>query len=94
MLYATFILKENIYLNVYVMKEYEDRDGGNNLTVHVEQKGKEENFSEWRLPDIACYKSYGFTELDLFGIEDYLTVNESIIWDDWREQKHGSIIRL
>ena len=60
MLYATFILKEDIYLNVYIMKEYEDRDGGNNLIVRVEQKEKEENFSEWRLPDMACYKSYGF----------------------------------
>ncbi|MBE6100691.1 MAG: hypothetical protein E7200_01110 [Selenomonas ruminantium] len=91
MLYATFILKENIYLNVFVMKEYEDRDGGDNLIIRVEQKEKEENFSEWRLPDMACYKSYGFSELDLFAIEDYLTVNESIIWDDWREQKNARI---
>ena len=36
MLYATFILKENIYLNVFVMKEYEDRDGGDNLIIRVE----------------------------------------------------------
>ena len=40
---------------------------------------------------MACYKSYGFSELDLFAIEDYLTVNESIIWDDWREQKNARI---
>ncbi len=89
MLYATFILKEGMYINVYVMKEYKDRDGGTNLTIRIEQKGKEENFSEWRLPDMACCKSYGFSELDLFAIEDYLTVNESIIWDDWREQKNA-----
>ena len=40
---------------------------------------------------MACYKSYGFSELDLFAIEDYLTVNESIIWDDWREHKNARI---
>lgn len=89
MLYATFILKDNVYLNVYVMKEYEDRDGGINLNIRIEQKDAEENFCEWRLPDMACCKSFGFSELDLFKIEDYLTVNEAIIWDDWREQKNA-----
>ena len=89
MIYATFILKDDVYLNVYVMKEYEDRDGGINLNIHIEQKGQEENFCEWRLPDMACYKSFGFSESDLFKIEDYLTVNEAIIWDDWREHKNA-----
>lgn len=89
MLYATFILKENVYLNVYIMKEYQDRDGGDNLTIRIEQKGQEEHFCEWRLPDMACYKSFGFSELDIFKIEEYLTLNESIIWDDWRENKNA-----
>ena len=85
MLYATFLLRDKVYLDVYVMKEYEDRDGGINLSIRIEQKGHEENFCEWRLPDNTCLKSFGFSEHDLFGIEQYLTVNEAIIWDDWRE---------
>lgn len=87
MLYATFLLRDKIYLNVYVMNEYEDRDGGNNLTIRIEQKQYEENFCEWRLPDVTCIKSFGFSEEDLFGIERYLILNESIIWDDWRDYK-------
>lgn len=89
MLYSTFFLKDNVYLNVYVMKEYEDRDGGNNLAIRIEQKDNEDNFCEWRLPDVTCLKSFGFSETDLFQIEDYLTTNESIIWDDWRENKNA-----
>ena len=87
MLYATFLLRDKIYLNVYVMNEYKDRDGGNNLTIRIERKQYEENFCEWRLPDVTCIKSFGFSEEDLFGIERYLILNESIIWDDWREHK-------
>jgi len=90
-LYAIFILKDGVYLNVYVTKEYEDRDGGNNLAIRIEQKEHEDNFCEWRLPDMTCLKSFGFSEDDLFGIEKYLTVNESIIWDDWREQKNARL---
>ena len=89
MLYSTFFLKDNVYLNVYVMKEYEDRDGGNNLAIRIEQKSNEDNFCEWRLPDVSCSKSFGFSENDLFKIEDYLTANESIIWDEWRENKNA-----
>ena len=87
MLYSTFLLKNDIHLNVYVLREYEDRDGGINLAIRIEQKGHAENFSEWRLPDVSCFKSFGFSESDTFKIEDYLTTNESIIWDDWREHK-------
>ena len=54
MLYAIFILKDGVYLNVYVTKEYEDRDGGNNLAIRIEQKEHEDNFCKWRLPDMTC----------------------------------------
>ena len=89
MLYSTFLLKDNIHLNVYVFREYEDRDGGINLAIRIEQEDHAENFSEWRLPDVACVKSFGFSESDTFNIEDYLTTNESIILDDCREHKNA-----
>ena len=89
MLYSTFLLKDNIHLNVYVLREYEDRDGGINLAIRIEQEDHAENFSEWRLPDVACVKSFGFSESDIFKVENYLISNESIIWDDWREHKNA-----
>lgn len=89
MLYATFWLRDSMYLNLYVMSEYTDRDGGNNLSLRIEERDREENFCEWRLPDVACSKAFGFSENDLFKIEDYIRANESIIWDDWKEQAHA-----
>ena len=41
MLYATFILKDNVYLNVYVMKEYEDI-----ARAEGKEEGREEGILE------------------------------------------------
>ena len=72
MLYATFWLRDSVYLNLYVMSEYKDRDGGDNLSLRIEDRDNVDNFCEWRVPDVACFKSFGFSETDLFKIEDYL----------------------
>ena len=78
-----------MYLNLYIMNEYKDRDGGNNLSLRIEDRDNADSFCEWRLPDVACSKSFGFSENDLFKIEDYIRANESIIWDDWKENAHA-----
>jgi len=67
----------------YIMKMYEDRDGGDNLLIRYECGN---SFAEWRLPDITCEKSFGFSEDDLFEMEDYLRNNEVIMWDMYREE--------
>ena len=84
MLYSTLFRKGKT-LEFYIVNQYEDRDGCMNLTVRVEEAEDRSHFCEWRLPDVSCYKSYGFSEDDIFGIERYLRNNESIMWDDWRE---------
>ena len=58
-------------IEIHVVRQYEDR----------------ERQSDWRLPDIYCTHSYGFTEDEQFQMEDYLRNNEAIIWDDWREAR-------
>jgi len=88
-LYATFWLRDSVYLNLYVMSEYKDRDGGDNLSLRIEDRDNVDNFCEWRVPDVACFKSFGFSETDLFKIEDYIRDNESIIWDDWKEHANA-----
>ena len=53
MLYATFWLRDSVYLNLYVMSEYKDRDGGDNLSLRIEDRDNVDNFCEWRVPDVA-----------------------------------------
>ena len=86
MLYSINYEKDKT-LEVHIMNEYVDRDGCKNLTVRVEEVEDRTHYSEWRLPDIFCYKSYGFSENDELDMENYLLHNESIMWDDWREYK-------
>lgn len=84
MLYA--LLFEPIgTLEFHIVREYVDRDGGDNLIVSVEKKENRQVCCEWILPDIFCRKAYGFTDDELFDIEEYLRDNESIMWDDWRD---------
>lgn len=86
MLYSK-IFTDKGTLEIYVVREYEDRDGGDNLAIHVECAEDRARYSDWRLPDLVCTHSYGFSEDEIFAMEDYLRDNESIIWDDWREAK-------
>ena len=68
------------------IKEYEDRDGGDNLVVRVEIEEAPDSFCEWRLPDIFCYKSYGFSEEDLLKIKEYIRNNQMLMWSDFRKE--------
>ncbi len=90
MLYARVYFKDDVW-EYHITKEYEDRDGGSNLAVRIERKQDPRAFCEWRLPDVICDKSFGFSEQEILDIEDYLRDNESIMWDDYREEalKHA-----
>jgi len=89
MLYSKIFLPKGT-LEIHVVREYEDRDGGDNLVVHIECAENRECQADWRLPDIYCTHSYGFDEDERFQQEDYLRNNEAIIWDDWRrEEQHA-----
>ncbi|MDD7677313.1 MAG: hypothetical protein SOV95_00585 [Anaerovibrio sp.] len=85
MLYSKLFKKDKT-LEFHVIKEYEDRDGGDNLIVRVELEEKPDAFCEWRLPDIFCYKSYGFSEDDTIKIKNYIRNNEMLMWSDYRKE--------
>ena len=85
MLYSR-LYQNGVPWSFYVTNEYEDRDVGDNLAIHVEREGNDEVFPEWWLPDVACEKSFGFSEDDLLVIEKFLQNNESILWDDRRKE--------
>lgn len=87
MLYSK-IFTDKGTIEVYIVREYKDRDGGDNLDIHVECAEDRSRYADWRLPDVACTHSYGFSEDEIFEMEDYLRDNESIMWDDWREAKN------
>ena len=90
MLYSMFLLRDNCYVNIFVMREYEDRDGNKRLIIRVEQKDNVVHFCEWTFPDKVCFKAFGFSRLDLAKIKDYLAVNESIILNNW-ENYHKNL---
>lgn len=90
MLYAKIFSAPNKTLEVHVVRQYEDRDGGENLLIRIEHEECRDHYSEWHLPDVYCCKSYGFSEDETFDMENYLRNNESIIWDDWREEKNDA----
>ena len=85
MLYSKLFKKDKT-LEFHVIKEYEDRDGGDNLIVRVELEENPDAFCEWRLPDICCYKSYGFSEDDTIKIKNYIRNNEMLMWSDYRKE--------
>ncbi len=86
MLYSKIFNKKNSTMDFFVIKEYEDRDGGDNLVVRVEIEEAPDSFCEWRLPDIFCYKSYGFSEEDLLKIKEYIRNNQMLMWSDFRKE--------
>ena len=85
MLYSR-LYKNEVPWSWYITQQKDDRDGGDNLAKRDERGDDDNAFSEWRLPDVACEKSFGFSEDDLLVIEKFLQDNESIIWDDWRKE--------
>ncbi len=93
MLYSKINMHDG-WWDFYILRQYEDRDGGDNLSVRVEKESDENAFADWRLPDITCEKSFGFSEDDLLESENFLRNNESIMWDMYREQgaQHASSV--
>lgn len=89
MLYSKVFKREKTFM-FYVIKEYEDRDGGDNLIVRVELEENSDTFCEWRLPDIFCYKSYGFSEEDNMKIKNYIRNNEMLMWSDYRKERNST----
>lgn len=86
MLYCR-LYEENRTLEIYALRGYTDRDGCENLIMRIEEQENRDHYSEWRLPDVFCYKSYGFSENDELKMKNFFRNNEAIIWDDWREAK-------
>ena len=76
MLYSKLFKKDKT-LEFHVIKEYEDRDGGDNLIVRVELEENPDAFCEWRLPDIFCYT---------IKIKNYIRNNEMLMWSDYRKE--------
>ena len=86
MLYSKVFYKKDVTWEFFVVKEYEDKDGGDNLVVRVEIQENPDSFCEWRLPDIFCYKAYGFSEEDLLRIKNYIRNNQMLMWSDFRKE--------
>ncbi len=86
------IYGENDNLLIYIMKLYEDRDGGENIEIRVEKENNMDVYARFILPANYCTHSYGFTETELFQIEDFLRDNAVSIWDMARGIIHAESV--
>ena len=86
MLYSKIFKENGDVICYYLMKAFEDRDGGDNISIRVENEANQDAFAEWVVPAVVCNKAFGFSEDDLLDMEDYIEHNEVIIWDMAREE--------
>ena len=89
MLYAKMTVDDAMW-SFYIVRYFEDRDGGDNLVMRVERQKDDEAFSEWVLPDISCKKSYGFSEMEIGRIRNFIRNNQFLIWKIWEEGEETS----
>ena len=66
---------------VYIMNMYEDRDGGDHISVRIEKEGDLETYAKFDLPANYCTHAYGFSETELMKFKKFLLNNAVTIWD-------------
>lgn len=72
---------------ICTFSDIEEKNGFDEISVHFERPNDTGfDFSEWKLPNNMCYKSYGFSEDELLEIEQYLRNNSFLIWEIAREK--------
>ena len=71
-----------------VLKEH----GGENIEIRVEKENNMDVYARFILPANYCTHSYGFTETELFQIEDFLRDNAVSIWDMARGIIHAESV--
>lgn len=86
------IYGEKDNLLIYIMKMYEDRDGGDNIEIRAEKENNMDVYARFVLPANYCTHAYGFTETELFQIEDFLRDNAVSIWDMARGIIHAESV--
>ncbi len=62
--------------------DIEERNGFDTITFRFERPTEKGfDFAEGRLPEMQFLKVYGFSEDELFEMEDYLRNNSFLIWE-------------
>lgn len=75
---------------VLTFSDIEERNGFDEICVRFERATENGfDFAEGKLPDNQFYKTYGFSEDDIFQFENYLRNNSFLIWEMAKEQKAG-----
>lgn len=72
---------------VMTFSDIEESHGFDEITVRFERENASGfDFAEGKLPDNKFYKCFGFSEDELFTLENYLRNNAFIIWELAREE--------
>lgn len=72
---------------ILTFSDIEEKDGFDEITVYFERPNDHGfDFAEGKLPNNMFYKSYGFSEDELLGLERYLKNNSFLIWEMAREK--------
>ena len=77
---------------VLTFSNIEQVNGFDEISVRFERANKGGfDFAEGKLPNNMFYKTYGFTEDELMGLEEYLRRNAFLIWEIARERESGFV---
>lgn len=67
---------------VTTFSDVEEKNGFDEITVYFErQNGESFDFAEGKLPNVLIYKSYGFSQEELYQLEKYMRNNAALIWE-------------
>ncbi|MBR1884768.1 MAG: hypothetical protein IJ812_00020 [Schwartzia sp.] len=66
---------------VHIMGLYEDRDGGDHVSIRIEKENDVEVYAKFDLPANFCTHAYGFSETELMKFKKFLQNNAMTIWD-------------
>lgn len=73
---------------VLTFSDIKEKNGFDEITVYFERSnGKGFDFAEGKLPNNMFYKTYGFSEDELLGLEQYLRNNSPLIWEIAKEKE-------
>jgi hypothetical protein len=77
---------------ILTFSDIEERNGFDEITVHFERPNKNGfDFAEAKLPQNTFYKTYGFSEDELFQLEKYLVNNAFLIWEIARDKGGNTV---
>ena len=76
---------DNNTLTYSITDHYTSPTTGEHVEMRIEKDENTDIYAEFTMPALHCHHAYGFSEDELFRIEQFLKNNAVLIWDMARE---------